>query len=144
MVGSGLQLRDDAEIGAEERRADFSATSSSRALSLRSFAQRLRSRPTPRGSAVQWTLCRNPCPDYAAWRREEANFCGPGVGRFGIIGSERRHEIDADEKISAQLARFADLFRVLRGFMHLVADDLPGDFIEVGGESAAQLLKFWP
>lgn len=46
--------------------------------------------------------------------------------------------------MSANLAWFADFFRILHGFMHLVADDLSRDFIEVSSEGAAQFFKFRP
>src|SRR3546814_13260129 len=48
------------------------------------------------------------------------------------------------EKPSPYLAWFAYLVGILRGFVHLLADDLGGDLVEMGGEGTAQFLKLWP
>src|SRR3546814_17735487 len=50
----------------------------------------------------------------------------------------------SDVCASDLLAWFAYLVGILRGFVHLLADDLGGDLVEMGGEGTAQFLKLWP
>src|SRR3546814_20098233 len=54
-----------------------------------------------------------------------------------------RTDCSQGEKPSPELAWFAYLVGILRGFVHLLADDLGGDLVEMGGEGTAQLLKLW-
>src|SRR3546814_9958327 len=66
------------------------------------------------------------------------------VLRGHILSMLPRTDCSQGEKPSPELAWFAYLVGILRGFVHLLADDLGGDLVEMGGEGTAQFLKLWP